>query len=99
MTPAEVIERATRISAAFLGIADSVGTLAEGKIADMVLLDADPLADVANPRRVHAVTLRGRFFDREALDGILEDVLSAPDLRVNDWPRSGWQPPGGSEPR
>lgn len=48
MTPAEVIERATRRSARFLRISDSVGTVERGKVADLVLLEADPLEDIRN---------------------------------------------------
>ena len=59
MTPAEAIERATRRSARFLRIGDSVGTVERGKIADLVLVDADPLVDITNTRRISAVILRG----------------------------------------
>jgi imidazolonepropionase-like amidohydrolase len=89
LTPAEAIERATRQPAEFLGMADAVGTVAPGKLADLVLLDADPTADIANTTRIAGVFLRGEYYDRDALDGILEDVLAAPDQTVNDWPRMG----------
>ncbi len=65
MTPAQAIERATRRSAAFLRIGDSVGTVERGKIADMVLIDADPLADITNTRRISGVVLRGQYYDRD----------------------------------
>jgi hypothetical protein len=88
MTPAEAIERATRRAARFLGLADSIGTVERGKTADLVLLDADPLVDVANFRRISAVMLRGQLYDREGLDQIATDVLAAPDLRTDDWGRT-----------
>lgn len=96
MTPAEVLERATRMPAEFLGIADSVGTIAEGMVADFLLLNADPLADVANFRQIFAVILRGELWEREDLDRLLEEVERAPDRFVNDWPRHDWSPPDSS---
>jgi imidazolonepropionase-like amidohydrolase len=47
MTPAQAIEASTRRSAECLGIADEVGTLTRGQAADLIVLDADPLADIA----------------------------------------------------
>jgi imidazolonepropionase-like amidohydrolase len=66
MTPADVIVAATRHSAELLGLTD-VGTLEAGKSADFVVLDANPLDDILNTRRIHAVYLRGTAVDREAL--------------------------------
>jgi imidazolonepropionase-like amidohydrolase len=87
MSPMEALESATRKSTEWLGLADSVGTIAAGKVADLVLLDADPLADIRNTRRVAAVLLRGRLFERRALDALLSAVAAMPDLRANDWVR------------
>jgi hypothetical protein len=53
-----------------------------------VLLDADPLADVANVSRIDTVIVRGRVFDRAARARLLDDVARAPDVAVNDWPRA-----------
>jgi imidazolonepropionase-like amidohydrolase len=63
MTPAQVIVAATRNSAEFLGLADT-GTLQAGKSADFIVLDANPLENVANTRRITAVVLRGATVDR-----------------------------------
>jgi imidazolonepropionase-like amidohydrolase len=87
MTPLEALASATREPAASLGLADSVGTIAVGKGADLVLLDADPLADISNTQRIAGVVLRGRWFDRAGLDSLLAAVRAAPDIRVNDWLR------------
>jgi len=86
MTPMEAITSATGEAAAFLGIDDSVGTIAPGILADLVLLDADPLADIANTRAIAGVVLDGRWLDRAALDGLRARVLEMPQLRENDWP-------------
>src|SRR5687767_4466785 len=87
MTPAEAIERATRRSAKFLRIGDSVGTVERGKIADLLLIDADPLLDITNTRRISAVILRGQYYDAAGLEKIRAGVLSAPDITIDDWGR------------
>ena len=66
MTPAEVIVAATRNSAELMQVAD-LGTVAVGKSADFIVLDANPLDEITNTRRIAAVYLRGIAVDREAL--------------------------------
>jgi imidazolonepropionase-like amidohydrolase len=88
MTPAEVIERATSRSARALRIADSVGTVERGKVADLVLLEANPLEDIRNTRRIAAVILRGTLYDSQGIKRILATVRAAPDRRVDDWGRT-----------
>jgi imidazolonepropionase-like amidohydrolase len=63
MTPAQVLVAATRNGAEFLRIADA-GTLAAGKSADFIVLDANPLDDITNTRRISAVVLRGAPVER-----------------------------------
>jgi imidazolonepropionase-like amidohydrolase len=63
MTPMQVIVASTRNSAAFLRM-DDAGTLAAGKSADFLVLDANPLDDITNTRRIAAVYLRGAAVDR-----------------------------------
>ncbi|HEX6175035.1 MAG TPA: amidohydrolase family protein [Candidatus Binatia bacterium] len=63
MTPMQVIVAATRNSAEFLQLADA-GTLEAGKSADFIVLDANPLDDITNTRRISAVILRGTAVDR-----------------------------------
>jgi imidazolonepropionase-like amidohydrolase len=87
MSPMEALESATREPTEWLGLADSVGTIAPGKAADLVLLDANPLDDITNTRRICAVVLRGRLFRRNDLDALLAAVAAMPDQRVNDWVR------------
>ena len=87
MSPLEALASATRKPAEWLGLADSVGTIAPGKVADLVLLDANPLASIANTRRISAVVLRGKLFRRGDLDALLASVAAMPDLRTNDWIR------------
>jgi imidazolonepropionase-like amidohydrolase len=66
MTPAQVIVAATRTSAEFLRLPD-VGTVEAGKSADFLVLDANPLEDITNTRRIADVYLRGRAVDRAGL--------------------------------
>jgi imidazolonepropionase-like amidohydrolase len=66
MTPAQVIVAATRNSADFLKLTD-VGTVASGKSADFVVLDANPLDDIKNTRKISNVYLRGSAVDRAAI--------------------------------
>jgi imidazolonepropionase-like amidohydrolase len=66
MTTAQVVASATRNGAEILG-RDDLGVLAPGKSADFVVLDANPLADITNTRRIAQVYLRGVAVDRPRL--------------------------------
>ena len=69
-TPAEAIVMATRDAAAVAQI--NTGRLAPGKSADFIVLDANPLEDIANSRRINKVYLRGQEIDRAGLARSLE---------------------------
>ncbi len=66
LTPMEALEAATRVNAEILGL-DDLGAVTEGKSASFVVLDANPLDDISNTRRIDSVYLRGEPVDREAL--------------------------------
>lgn len=74
LTPLQTLQAATINGARFLGQEKLHGTLAAGKAADILLLDADPLRDIGATRRIDTFVLRGEVHDREALDGMLEEV-------------------------
>ena len=77
LSPIEAIQAATRNPATFLGLDKSVGTLEKGKLADIVVLSANPLEDINNTRKVNAVIFQGRMFDRAELNRMLASVAAA----------------------
>jgi len=74
LTPLEAIEAATLRPAQYFGLENELGTVSEGKKADLVLLDANPLQDIANTGSIRAVMKNGHLFDRAALDHLLESA-------------------------
>lgn len=76
-TPMEALQSATLNPARYLGRDQDLGTIEVGKIADLVLLDANPLDDIANTQRIRAVVVNGRFLDRTALDLMLHNAEAA----------------------
>jgi cytosine/adenosine deaminase-related metal-dependent hydrolase len=74
LTPLEALRTATYNPADYLGMKGSLGTIEKGKLADLVLLDANPLEDIRNTRRISVVIANGRVFDRLALAQLLQQV-------------------------
>jgi imidazolonepropionase-like amidohydrolase len=72
-TPAEALRAATLNPARYLQLTDSLGTVASGKVADLVLLDANPLDDIRNTQKIFAVVLNGRVIDTEMREKLLSD--------------------------
>lgn len=77
LSPLEALRTATYNPAEYLGALDSLGTIREGKLADLVLLDANPLLDIHNTTRISAVIANGRVFDSAARAGLFEHVVTA----------------------
>ncbi len=67
LSTAAALRAGTIAPAEFLGVTDSMGTVAAGRVADFVVLEADPLIDINNTRRIHAVVVRGHYLDEAAL--------------------------------
>ena len=77
LTPYEALQAGTFNAAAAPGALNEIGTIAVGKRADMLLLDANPLEDVRNVQRRSGVMVRGRFFTETELQGALEELARA----------------------
>jgi imidazolonepropionase-like amidohydrolase len=74
LTNEEALASATRLPAIWMGVDKDRGTVEAGKRADLVLLDADPLIDIANTRRIAGLFLDGKWLSRRALDGMMADL-------------------------
>lgn len=74
LSPMEALQTATLNPARFLGKEKELGTVAQGKIADLVLLEANPLEDIRNTTKINSVVVDGRLLDRKALDELLARV-------------------------
>jgi imidazolonepropionase-like amidohydrolase len=88
MTPWQVVEAATILPARFLGREKEFGTIEAGKRADLILVDRNPLADVANIFQASGVMLRGRWLPRAELDALLTEVARSARAGVKDLPVS-----------
>jgi hypothetical protein len=75
LSESSIIKAATLNPAIFLGMQDSLGSVAIGKIADLLLLDKNPLDDIKNTRSIHAVIINGTLFTRKELDATKEEVI------------------------
>jgi imidazolonepropionase-like amidohydrolase len=75
--PMRSLQTATSNPAQFLGMENSYGSVEPGKVADLVLLNANPLDDIHNTQKISAVVANGRFFDRVALDQMFRQVEAA----------------------
>ena len=76
-TPMEALQTATSLPAKFLEQEKTFGSIEPGKIADLLLLTANPLTDIHNTTKISAVVANGRLFDRKELDAMLADVEAA----------------------
>jgi imidazolonepropionase-like amidohydrolase len=74
-TPAEALQAATSNVALYEGQTQEFGTLEAGKVADIVLLDANPLEDIVNTRKIHAVILGGRLLSKSELDDMVDRAV------------------------
>jgi Amidohydrolase family len=73
-SPLEALQTATVNPAKFFGRLSEFGSIEEGKLGDVVLLDANPLDDIRNTRKIQAVILAGKYFSRQDLDEMLRKV-------------------------
>lgn len=74
LTPMEALQTATRNAAQYFGATNASGTIAAGKLADLVLLDADPTQNIGNTQKIHAVILQGRLISTSQRQALLEQI-------------------------
>ena len=78
LTPVEALRSATLNPAKFFGLDQTLGTIEQGKIADLVLLDANPLQDIRNTRRISAVGANGRLYIGAGRERLLHIASASP---------------------
>ncbi len=86
LTAAEALRTATINPALFLNKQKLLGTVEVGKLADLVLLDANPLQDISNIRKINAVVANGRLLKRNDLDKMLEDAKQK--VKISNQPQN-----------
>jgi imidazolonepropionase-like amidohydrolase len=81
-TPLEALQTGTLNPARFFGMESRLGTIEEGKLADLVLLSANPLEHIANTQEISAVVANGHYFSRKELDEMLQRVEGAARMQT-----------------
>jgi imidazolonepropionase-like amidohydrolase len=76
LTPMQALQTATMNPARFLGMEKELGTVQQGKLADLILLAANPLENINNTKKINAVVVMGRLLDRRELDGLLAQAAA-----------------------
>jgi len=87
MTTKEALASATRLPATWLGLEDKIGTVEAGKYADLLLLDANPLDDISNTRKIAGVFVNGRWLDSKKVNAMLAELAKKnnADKDKYDW--------------
>jgi imidazolonepropionase-like amidohydrolase len=88
LTTKEVLHSATRIPASWLGLDDKIGTVEPGKFADLILLDANPLIDIKNTRKISGVFVNGRWLDKKEINNMLVGLAKRNAETKDKW---DWQ--------
>src|ERR1017187_3104790 len=83
LTPLHALQTATINPARYFEWEKNMGTVQVGKVADLVLLDANPLDDIRNTTKISAVFVRGRYLNRAALDQMLKPKSNSASLPVH----------------
>jgi imidazolonepropionase-like amidohydrolase len=89
LTPMEALQAATRNPARFLELEKTLGTVERGKIADLVLLNANPLENIQNTTQIQAVIQNGKLYDRKQLDDLLEKAKKSAATLIGELPLEG----------
>ncbi|HKN32465.1 MAG TPA: amidohydrolase family protein, partial [Terriglobales bacterium] len=76
-TPLEALQTATLNPARFFGMETQLGTVEEGKLADLVVLSGNPLEDISNTQKIAGVFVNGRYFSHPQIENMLRGVEAA----------------------
>ena len=74
LSPMEALQTATVNPAKYLGLSASLGTIEKDKLADLVLLDANPLDNISNTKKISTVIVNGRYLPKEKLQEVLRKI-------------------------
>lgn len=74
LSPLEALQTATSNPALFLKATDSLRSISKGKLADLVILDDNPLSDITNTKKINGVITNGQYFSRRELDSVLLSI-------------------------
>ena len=74
LTPMEALESATTRPAQYFGLENKLGLIEAGMLADLLLLNANPLENISNTQKIDAVFKDGKYFNRSALNKILSEL-------------------------
>lgn len=87
LTPEEALFAATLTSAQFIGTDKYIGSIEEGKLADLILLNQNPLVDIKNTRNIEAVFVNGKWLDNKTIKYLLSDLAerNKKDIDKFDW--------------
>ena len=77
LTPYEALQTTTTLPVEYLGESDKAGTIALGKQGDLVLVDGNPLEDIAAASKISGVLMRGRWIDRKTIDETMKELAEA----------------------
>ena len=77
LTPFEALQASTINPAIFFGEEKNSGTVESGKLANLVLLEANPLTDIRNTQRINAVIVKGQYLSKQKLQGLLDQAAAA----------------------